>query len=340
VDGAFQEVSRGVGWAASWAVPVPPPPDSATVSRQLASLTAGRRWQVPWALFDRDNFGEALDAAEAHGLASSAAAVAGGGGRLPAYWRANFYRTNMEADGSQANPAGYYAWNPSVPLGASAAFHRPERFGVLQLLNSSDLALVAPPPPPPNAAVPALPRSAVSSAAAEFWRLHGCTAAEAPPADDPHLFTLDSLDCINGHPVTVVGAPALVPTPLGTGLEFNGEGDAIFLPVDPLAGHEAFTAEIYFSPHPNGRLPHPHSPTAGLRRPRPSHDRARAPGADRAAPGARRPAGAADVPRAGGRGRRGHGPPAHGGPADRRPPRRPAVPERHARLWLQGSHGR
>ena len=40
----------------------------------------------------------------------------------------------MEADGSEANPAGYYAWNPSVPLGAGAAFHRPDWFGVLRLV--------------------------------------------------------------------------------------------------------------------------------------------------------------------------------------------------------------
>jgi hypothetical protein len=58
----------------------------------------------------------------------------------------------------------------------------------------------------------------------------------------------DNLDSIAGNPVEVVGAPALVKTPAGKAILFNGASDVIYLPVHPLAGATAFTWEIIFRP--------------------------------------------------------------------------------------------
>jgi hypothetical protein len=38
---------------------------------------------------------------------------------------------------AQRNPQDYYAWSPSVPLGAGAAFHRPVQFGTLRLVDTA-----------------------------------------------------------------------------------------------------------------------------------------------------------------------------------------------------------
>jgi hypothetical protein len=56
--------------------------------------------------------------------------------RPPRVWRANFYRTNFFSTG-QRNPTDYYAWHQSVPLGSNAAFHKPDEFGVLRLVDSA-----------------------------------------------------------------------------------------------------------------------------------------------------------------------------------------------------------
>jgi len=57
----------------------------------------------------------------------------------------------------------------------------------------------------------------------------------------------DSLETIAGHPVEVVGAPALIDTPAGKAIQFNG-AEVIYLPVHPLAGASTFTWEIVFRP--------------------------------------------------------------------------------------------
>jgi hypothetical protein len=66
------------------------------------------------------------------------------------------------------------------------------------------------------------------------------------------IWNLDNLKSIGGHAVTVVGAPKVIETARGKALEFDGENDAIFFDVHPLAGAEVFTVEVIFQPYPNG----------------------------------------------------------------------------------------
>lgn len=72
------------------------------------------------------------------------------------------------------------------------------------------------------------------------------------PIDDAVVWRFDSLDQIGGHRVEVQGDPQLIDTSAGKAVEFDGEVDALFLPVHPLAGAETFTWEVYFRPDSGG----------------------------------------------------------------------------------------
>ncbi len=61
-------------------------------------------------------------------------------------------------------------------------------------------------------------------------------------------WTFDRIDRLGGHPTTVLGNPRVVETPVGTAIEFDGEDDAIFVDVHPLAGADTFTWEAIFRP--------------------------------------------------------------------------------------------
>ncbi len=72
------------------------------------------------------------------------------------------------------------------------------------------------------------------------------TASRA--AGDHIVWNFDRLDRIGGHPVDVLGDPKVVDTPLGKAVEFDGDGDALFIGNHPLAGAKAFTLEAIFRP--------------------------------------------------------------------------------------------
>ena len=67
------------------------------------------------------------------------------------------------------------------------------------------------------------------------------------------VWELDNLDSIGGHEVTVGGDPALVDTPKGKALQFDGVDDGIFVEVHPMAGWTTFTVEAIFRPDRGGR---------------------------------------------------------------------------------------
>lgn len=90
--------------------------------------------------------------------------------------------------------------------------------------------------------------------------LVSCTSE--PPVADPTeadipaaasvVWDINSLETIGSHPVEVLGDPQVIDTPAGPAVEFDGEGDALFLPLHPLAGAETFTWEVIFRPDSNG----------------------------------------------------------------------------------------
>lgn len=73
-----------------------------------------------------------------------------------------------------------------------------------------------------------------------------------PPIEDTTVWRFESLDEIGGHAVEVQGDPQVIDTSIGRAVEFDGEEDALFLPVHPLAGAETFTWEVYFRPDSGG----------------------------------------------------------------------------------------
>ena len=70
----------------------------------------------------------------------------------------------------------------------------------------------------------------------------------------PEIWKFERLDKIHGLPVTVVGHPHVIKTPLGKAIQFNGTDDALFIPEHPLAGATAFTFEAIFRPETGGAV--------------------------------------------------------------------------------------
>jgi hypothetical protein len=66
------------------------------------------------------------------------------------------------------------------------------------------------------------------------------------------VWAIDNLQSIGGHKVTVLGSPAVIDTPEGKAVQFDGTKDALFVDNHPLAGLSQFTVEIFFRPDPGG----------------------------------------------------------------------------------------
>jgi len=70
----------------------------------------------------------------------------------------------------------------------------------------------------------------------------------------PEVWKFERLDKIHGMPITVVGHPKVIKTPLGKAIQFNGTDDALFIPEHPLAGASTFTFEAIFRPESGGAV--------------------------------------------------------------------------------------
>lgn len=66
------------------------------------------------------------------------------------------------------------------------------------------------------------------------------------------VWQIDNLKNIGGHKVQVVGEPRVVSVGKTKAVEFDGEDDALFFDVHPLAGAKQFTAEVIFRPAADG----------------------------------------------------------------------------------------
>lgn len=66
------------------------------------------------------------------------------------------------------------------------------------------------------------------------------------------LWRLASLESVGEHPVQLLCSPALVDAAVGKAVEFAGDGDALLVESNPLAGLSAFTIEVVFRPDPGG----------------------------------------------------------------------------------------
>ncbi len=82
----------------------------------------------------------------------------------------------------------------------------------------------------------------------------GGDGSYANPADSV-VWLVDNLQTIGSNPsynLMVVGAPMVIDTPAGKAVQFNGVGDALFVPKQPVDGYAKFTAEVIFRPDIGG----------------------------------------------------------------------------------------
>lgn len=74
--------------------------------------------------------------------------------------------------------------------------------------------------------------------------LAGCVT----PVPEKAVWDFHTLSRIGGATATVEGGPALLETPAGPALQFDGVKDAVFVDTHPLAGAETWTIEAVFRP--------------------------------------------------------------------------------------------
>lgn len=79
------------------------------------------------------------------------------------------------------------------------------------------------------------------------------TTAVENPANAPLIWRLDNLSHLDGHTLEVLGHPQLVKESGSSSIHFDGIGDGIFVPVNPLAGLAEFTIEVLVKPESDGQ---------------------------------------------------------------------------------------
>ncbi len=94
---------------------------------------------------------------------------------------------------------------------------------------------------------------------ATSWRVGGLllTLAAIPRGSvaagtgtPPVIWPVDNTRQIGGYAPVVLGSPALAPD--GAGLRFNGKGDGLIVPANPIAGFSEFTIEALIAPEAGG----------------------------------------------------------------------------------------
>lgn len=90
----------------------------------------------------------------------------------------------------------------------------------------------------------------LSSAAGQTPALNGSAPATVPAKEK--IWRFDRTDRIGGHPTQILGHPTVIDTAYGKAVQFSGNGDALIVPENPLAGAKAFTWEAIFRPDADG----------------------------------------------------------------------------------------
>jgi Concanavalin A-like lectin/glucanases superfamily len=78
-------------------------------------------------------------------------------------------------------------------------------------------------------------------------------AALALPAGAQEVWRFDQTASLGEHATKVLGHPAVIDTPMGKAVAFNGVDDALFVGVHPLAGAATWTWEMIFKPDADGK---------------------------------------------------------------------------------------
>jgi len=78
------------------------------------------------------------------------------------------------------------------------------------------------------------------------------TVSAQAPSSTSSEWTLDNLTRIGGHPATAIGTPAIVETPVGRAIEFDGVKDGLIVEANPLDGLDRFKIAVLFQPASDG----------------------------------------------------------------------------------------
>jgi Concanavalin A-like lectin/glucanases superfamily len=73
--------------------------------------------------------------------------------------------------------------------------------------------------------------------------------SSAANPDNATVWKLDSLKSIGGQTPQVLGSPIISS---GAAMQFNGQSDGLFVPVNPIQGMKEFTIELHFKPDAHG----------------------------------------------------------------------------------------
>ena len=76
--------------------------------------------------------------------------------------------------------------------------------------------------------------------------------AALPDGDKSTVWTLRDVTRVGSHVTEVVGAPKVAGSGADTAIVFDGQGDGLFVPANPVAGWSAFTIEVRFKPDGSG----------------------------------------------------------------------------------------
>jgi putative heme-binding domain-containing protein len=122
--------------------------------------------------------------------------------------------------------------------------HLRDMSGNLRSFMKSEVAEMTLPRQSMMPAYASLPAGVVQDLVAYMSSLRpGRTAAR-----DPEVWLFDRLANIGGHKTTVLGQPAVIDSPVGKAVRFNGVDEALDIDNHPLAGAETFTWEAIFRP--------------------------------------------------------------------------------------------
>ncbi len=78
--------------------------------------------------------------------------------------------------------------------------------------------------------------------------LSACAFASPQDSAAITVWTLRDVSQVAGHATEVLGAPKVSESGGATAIIFDGVGDGVFVPANPLAGWPAFTIEVRFKP--------------------------------------------------------------------------------------------
>jgi hypothetical protein len=78
--------------------------------------------------------------------------------------------------------------------------------------------------------------------------IHIFSCAQYKDDDSYWTWNIDALDRITEHPVTLLGDPGVIESPVGRAVQFDGIDDGLIIKANPVKGASAFTIEVIFRP--------------------------------------------------------------------------------------------